>query len=92
MALLTWALAIRSHQATRAEGTTPQAPPCQQETLLFSMPIWQNDEKTMEGQGRQQKHYKDGHAAWEDCFAGPIGVQLPWPHHPTQGQAYPATL
>ena len=53
MTLSTWALAFLLHQATRAEGTTYQAPPCQQETLLFGMPIWQNDETTMEGQGRQ---------------------------------------
>ena len=52
MALSTWAFAFRMHQATSMDGTTPQAPPCQQEALLFGLPIWQNDEKSLEGQGR----------------------------------------
>ena len=46
----------------------------------------------MEGQGRQQEWYKDSHTAWADRFSGPIGVQLPLTHRPTQGQAYPTML
>ena len=92
MALSTWTPAFQLHQATCSEGTTSQVPPCQQETFLFSMSIWQNDKNTMEGQGRQQKCHEDGHMAQEVCFGGPIGIQLPWPHCPIQGQAYPTTL
>ena len=86
VALSTWAFAFQMHQATGTDGTTSQVPPCQKQTFLFGMPVWQNDEMTLEGQGRQQKYYEDDNMAWANCLGRPIGVQLPWPHRPAQGQ------
>ena len=56
------------------------------------MPVWQNDETTLEGQGRQQKYYEDGDMAQANCLGRPIGVQLPWPHHTAQGQTNTTTF
>ena len=92
MALLTWAFAFRTHQATSADGTTSQAPPRQQETLLFGLPVWQNDETSLEGQGRQQKYHKDGHTARSNFIGRPTGVHLTWSHRPAQGQTDTTTL
>ena len=55
--------------------------------FLFSLPVWQIDETSLEGQGRQQKRHKDDHMSWANCFGGPIGVQLTWPYRPAHGQA-----
>ena len=86
MALLTGAFAFRMHQAASMDGTTSQMPPRQQETLLFGLPLWQNDKTSLEGQGRQQKCHKDGHMAWANCITRPTRVQLTWPNRPAQGQ------
>ena len=92
MALSTWAFAFRTHQATGADGTTSQASPCQHETFLFSMPVWQNDETTLEHQGRQQKYCEDSNTTRANCLSRPIGVQVPWPYRPAQGHTNPTTL
>ena len=35
---------------------------------------------------------QDVHIAWVDCIGGPIGVQLPGPYRPAQGQSYSTML
>ena len=92
MALSTGAFVFRIHQATGAVRATSETSSHKQETLLFGMPVWQDDETSMEGQGREQKHHKSSHMTQANLIGGPIGVQLPWLYCPTQGQAHATTL
>ena len=48
-------------------GTTPQVTTRQQETILCRLPIWDDDEMTLEGQGRQQECNKNSNMARSDC-------------------------
>ena len=48
-------------------GTTPQVTTRQQETILCRLPIWEDDETTLEGQGRQQECNKSSNIARSDC-------------------------
>ena len=73
-------------------GQLPKHLLARKKPFLFGVPVWQNDEKTMESQGRQQKRYENGHTAQANFFSGHIGTQLPSPHRPTQGHAYPTML
>ena len=59
-----------------------------QEALFLSLPIWQNDKKTLVGQGRQQECHQNGYSAGADCVGGSVGIQHPRPNHPAQRQAH----
>ena len=56
------------------------------------MSVWENDKKTLEGQGRQQACYKNGNMTWSDCVRGPIRIKLAWTDCTAEGQANPTTI
>ena len=71
MALPSGAPSIRADQAVSMIGTTPQEDTHLQEALLCGLPIWKNDQETLEGQGRQQANNESGHTTGTSCLSGP---------------------
>ena len=53
-------------------------------TLLRRLPVRQDDEKTLEVQGRQQSDGQNGHLSRTSGVGGPVGVHIPRFHHPAQ--------
>ena len=51
-------------------------------------PIRQNDQETMEGQGRRQESHQNGDKTRADSFSGSAGIQHSRPHRPTKGQTH----
>ena len=92
MALPSGTPTIRAGQAVSANGTAPQEAARLQEAFLCGLPIWQNDQETLEGQGRQQTNNESGHPARAGCLSGPARVQLPRANRPTEGQTNATTL
>ena len=71
MALPSGASSLRADQAVSTIGATPQEATHLQEALLCGLPIWKNDQETLESQGRQQANNKSGHMTGANCLSGP---------------------
>ena len=52
------------------------------------MPIWQDDQATLEGQGREQDKHQSGDKARPDHIGGPAGVQHSGTDSTTERQAH----
>ena len=59
-----------------------------QETVLRRLPIWQNDQETMEGQGRGQESNQNGDEARTDSLSRSAGVQHSWPDRTAKRQTH----
>ena len=62
------------------------------ETVLCSMSVRENDEKTLEGQGRQQACNKSGNTTWSESVRRPTRIQLAWTDCTAEGQADPKMI
>ena len=53
-------------------------------TLLRRLSVRQDDEKTLEGQGRQQSDGQNGHLSGTSGVSGSVGVHVTQFHRPAQ--------
>ena len=88
MALSPGSPVLLSNQAVGEYGTAPQTPSDMQETLLLRKPIRQNDQETLEDQGRGQERHQNGDKTRADSFSGSAGIQHSRADHPTKGQTH----
>ena len=71
MTLLSGTPSIRAGQAAGTNGTTSQETAHLQEAILCGLSLQQNDQETLEGQGRQQGHSQNWNTTKTGCLRGP---------------------
>ena len=72
----------------RVNGAALQMPAVMQETILLHMSIWQDDQETVEHQGRRQESHQNSAKTWADSFNGSAGIQHPRSDRTTKGQTH----